>query len=292
MKTKKSLLCMVLIVAVSLLLASGGRLHAKPKPKTDESLEQLVELQNRVAGIEERLSKTIDLVNRLSERVKTSMEPARPQSESGGQLSRLDSTIQVLESATAALSNELVRIQRQVAQNARRASYTDSINFEILSQLVILENRIVSLGTILNEKQSVAEAKTPSETYTAGVSYRDRYLQALTYYQNGDHEAAIQLFRQLLNEDKDHELADNAQYWIGECFYSMKQYRRAIVEFENVFSFKNSNKEDDAQFKLGLCYAAMGEREQAVDEFQRLIDYYPQSEYVKNAKQFVTQSHD
>lgn len=278
---------MVLIGAVSLLLASGGRLHAKPKPKTDESTEQLVELQNRVAGIEDRLSKTIKLVNRLSEKVKTSTEPARPQPESGEQLSRLDSTIQVLESATAAISNELVRIQRQVAQNARRASYTDSINFEILSQLVILENRIVSLGTILNEKQSVAEAKTPGETYTAGGSYRDRYLQALTCYQNGDYEAAIQLFRQLLNEDKDHELADNAQYWIGECFYSMKQYKRAIVEFENVFSFKNSNKEDDAQFKLGLCYAAMGEREQAVDEFQRLIDYYPQSEYVKNAKQFV-----
>lgn len=287
MKTKKSLLCMVLIGAMSLLLASGGRLHAKPKPKTDESTEQLVELQNRVAGIEDRLSKTIKLVNRLSEKVKTSMEPARPQPESGEQLSRLDSTIQVLESATAAISNELVRIQRQVAQNARRASYTDSINFEILSQLVILENRIVSLGTILNEKQSVAEAKAPGETYTAGGSYRDRYLQALTCYQNGDYEAAIQLFRQLLNEDKDHELADNAQYWIGECFYSMKQYKRAIVEFENVFSFKNSNKEDDAQFKLGLCYAAMGEREQAVDEFQRLIDYYPQSEYVKNAKQFV-----
>lgn len=287
MKTKKSLLCMVLIGAMSLLLASGGRLYAKPKPKTDESTEQLVELQNRVAGIEDRLSKTIKLVNRLSEKVKTSTEPARPQPESGEQLSRLDSTIQVLESATAAISNELVRIQRQVAQNARRASYTDSINFEILSQLVILENRIVSLGTILNEKQSVAEAKTPGETYTAGGSYRDRYLQALTCYQNGDYEAAIQLFRQLLNEDKDHELADNAQYWIGECFYSMKQYKRAIVEFENVFSFKNSNKEDDAQFKLGLCYAAMGEREQAVDEFQRLIDYYPQSEYVKNAKQFV-----
>lgn len=292
MKTKKSLLCMVLIGAMSLLLASGGRLYAKPKPKTDESTEQLVELQNRVAGIEDRLSKTIKLVNRLSEKVKTSTEPARPQPESGEQLSRLDSTIQVLESATAAISNELVRIQRQVAQNARRASYTDSINFEILSQLVILENRIVSLGTILNEKQSVAEAKTPGETYTAGGSYRDRYLQALTCYQNGDYEAAIQLFRQLLNEDKDHELADNAQYWIGECFYSMKQYKRAIVEFENVFSFKNSNKEDDAQFKLGLCYAAMGEREQAVDEFQRLIDYYPQSEYVKNAKQFVKQSHD
>ncbi|MBN2601083.1 MAG: tetratricopeptide repeat protein, partial [Candidatus Marinimicrobia bacterium] len=171
----------------------------------------------------------------------------------------------------------------------RRASYTDSINFEILSQLVILENRIVSLGASLSETKSLKDKDTApvSRSSVTSGTYKDRYLQALTFHQNGNNEESIGLFRQLLNEDKYNELADNAQYWIGECYYSMKQYRRAIVEFEKVFAFKNSNKEDDAQFKLGLCYAAMGERDKAINEFQRLIDYYPQSEFVINAKQFV-----
>ncbi|HDP69059.1 MAG TPA: tetratricopeptide repeat protein [Candidatus Marinimicrobia bacterium] len=293
MKNKKSLLSIVSIgVAGLLILALAEGLNAKPRSSATEPSEQLLELQNRVDSIEEQLKKTIGIVNRLSEKVRALSEPVKQPDSDVARLNRLDSTLQVLESATAALSNELVRIQRQVTQNARRASYTDSINFEILSQLVILENRIVSLGAILNEKKAVTEAKLSAEPYSTEGDYRDRYLQALTSYQNGDHETAIQLFRQLLNEDKYHELADNAQYWIGECFYSMKQYRRAIVEFEKVFAFKNSNKEDDAQFKLGLCYAAMGERNKAIDEFQRLIDYYPQSEYVNNAKQFMKQSHD
>lgn len=293
MKNKKSLLSIVSIgVAGLLILALAEGLNAKPRSSATEPSEQLLELQNRVDSIEEQLKKTIGIVNRLSEKVRALSEPVKQPDSDVARLNRLDSTLQVLESATAALSNELVRIQRQVTQNARRASYTDSINFEILSQLVILENRIVSLGAILNEKKAVTEAKLSAEPHSTEGDYRDRYLQALTCYQNGDHETAIQLFRQLLNEDKYHELADNAQYWIGECFYSMKQYRRAIVEFEKVFAFKNSNKEDDAQFKLGLCYAAMGERNKAIDEFQRLIDYYPQSEYVNNAKQFMKQSHD
>lgn len=83
------------------------------------------------------------------------------------------------------------------------------------------------------------------------------------------------------------KLADNAQYWIGECYYSLKNYQRAIIEFEKVFSFPNSNKNDDAQFKLGLCYAAIGNRVKAREEFQRLIDYFPKSEYVTRAKQFL-----
>lgn len=293
MKNKKSLLSIVSIgVAGLLILALAEGLNAKPRSSATEPSEQLLELQNRVDSIEEQLKKTIGIVNRLSEKVRVLSEPVKQPDSDVARLNRLDSTLQVLESATAALSNELVLIQRQVTQNTRRASYTDSINFEILSQLVILENRIVSLGAILNEKKAVTEAKPSVEAHSTEGDYRDRYLQALTCYQNSDHETAIQLFRQLLNEDKYHELADNAQYWIGECFYSMKQYRRAIVEFEKVFAFKNSNKEDDAQFKLGLCYAAMGERNKAIDEFQRLIDYYPQSEYVNNAKQFMKQSHD
>ena len=64
-------------------------------------------------------------------------------------------------------------------------------------------------------------------------------------------------------------------------------YQRAIIEFKKVFSFANTNKSDDAQFKLGLCHAALGDRKKAIDEFQRLIDYFPQSEYVERAKQFM-----
>ncbi|MBU0710807.1 tetratricopeptide repeat protein [bacterium] len=288
MKNKKLLLSIVSIAGVCLLCMSfETRTIAKPKTKDAGPNEELTSLQTQIGDIEQKLNKTVKLVNSLSGKVKDLGRIEIAPNNFGGQIGQLDSALHVLESVAAALSHDFVKLQRQVSLNARRASYTDSINFEILSQLVILENRIVSLGASLSETKSITNTQPASQTPVSGGTYRDRYLQALTFHQNGNNEESIGLFRQLLNEDKYHELADNAQYWIGECFYSMKQYQRGIVEFEKVFAFKDSNKEDDAQFKLGLCYAAMGERDKAIDEFQRLIDYYPQSEFVINAKQFV-----
>jgi len=288
MKNKKLLFSIVSIAGVCLLcLALETRATAKPKTTDVAPNEELTNLKTQIGDIEQKLNKTVKLVNSLSGKVKDLGDVKIAPDNYGTKIGQLDSALHILESVTAALSNDFVKLQRQVSQNARRASYTDSINFEILSQLVILENRIVSLGASLSETKSIANAESVSQTPVSGGTYKDRYLQALTFHQNGNNEESIGLFRQLLNEDKYHELADNAQYWIGECYYSMKQYRRAIVEFEKVFAFKDSNKEDDAQFKLGLCYAAMGERDKAINEFQRLIDYYPQSEFVINAKQFV-----
>jgi len=80
---------------------------------------------------------------------------------------------------------------------------------------------------------------------------------------------------------------DNAQYWIGECHYAMRQYEKAIMDFEKVFTFPKSNKLDDAQFKLGLCYIRKGENQKAREEFQRLLDVYPKSEYLGRAESHI-----
>ncbi len=82
-------------------------------------------------------------------------------------------------------------------------------------------------------------------------------------------------------------MSDNCQYWIGESYYDMGNYEQAIISFEQVFSFTNSNKDDDAQLKLGICYHKLNNQEKAKEEFQRLITYYPDSEYVSIARSYL-----
>ena len=79
-------------------------------------------------------------------------------------------------------------------------------------------------------------------------------------------------------------MADNAQYWLAECYYSQKDYKRAIIEFEKVFTFVNTNKNDDAQYKIALAHQSIGSIEKARAEFQRLIEYFPGSEFYQQAK--------
>ena len=93
----------------------------------------------------------------------------------------------------------------------------------------------------------------------------------------------------LVIEDPSNDLADNSQYWLAECYYSTKNYKRAILEFEKVFTFPGTDKDDDSQLKLALSYQSLGNLVKAREEYQRMVDYFPSSEYFSRAKESLKQ---
>lgn len=117
--------------------------------------------------------------------------------------------------------------------------------------------------------------------------YGDRYQQALDYHFDNKDEDALVLFQILLGEDAQHPLADNCQYWIGETYYTQGEYERALEAFSAVPNYGDSNKAADARLKMGLCYLKLGQEADARREFQRLIEDFPESEYVKIAKEYL-----
>jgi tol-pal system protein YbgF len=168
----------------------------------------------------------------------------------------------------------------------------DSANFVIYSRIEELRNKI---STLTNSFQDLAAARSTSFPESGGPpsvgfspkEYKKEYISSLELFQNGEYEKAIDSFSFLVSINPNHDLADNSQYWIGESYYMLKNYRRAIIEFEKVFTFSNTNKADDAQFKLGLSYLLLGDKKKAENEFQRLIDFYPDSEYISKAERYL-----
>ena len=112
--------------------------------------------------------------------------------------------------------------------------------------------------------------------------YYNEYNRALWNFNNGNYQLASDLFIRI-RSNKNNDLADNAQYWLGECFYAQGFYRQAIAEFENVFTYNKKDKYDDAQLKLGYCYKKLRNSARAVEEFERFVQYYPYSEYYELA---------
>ena len=85
------------------------------------------------------------------------------------------------------------------------------------------------------------------------------------------------------------DLTDNCQYWVGEIYYSIKDYGQAIDAFNKVFNYKDNNKSAYAQYKLGLCYLNINNTSKAVDAFKKVIsDYNDQGELVKKSEQFIS----
>ncbi|MFQ6676394.1 MAG: tol-pal system YbgF family protein [Fidelibacterota bacterium] len=194
------------------------------------------------------------------------------------------------DSATIMVINRINTLQNKIKILEDKMAYADSANFEVLEQLMMIENKIVTLTRSFNELYGLRTGQAPLKGAALSPDeYRNDYVRALNRYQNGEYEQAIRDFSRLIRVDPSHELADNSQYWIGECYYSLRNYKKAISEFEKVLQFTDDDKWDDAQLKLGLSYKRIGNREKAREEFQKLLDHFPSSEYTEKARQYLRQ---
>jgi tol-pal system protein YbgF len=101
----------------------------------------------------------------------------------------------------------------------------------------------------------------------------------------GHHDEAARHFRDLVKRFPDHDLADNAQYWLGECFYARKQFVEAITEFRQVVTrWPVGNKAPDALLKLAYCALALGEEARGRELLRQVPVSYPGTEAARLAE--------
>ena len=186
------------------------------------------------------------------------------------------------------ITNTLIKMQNKIHILEDRTFYTDSLYFEIINDLVMIENQIESLISSYKEMNEISgKKKTIVIPKITNEEYEAKYIKSLAHYQNGEWNASLDGFKFLLQADSNHDKADNCQYWIGEVYFALKDYPRSIKEFEKVFTFPGTNKADDAQLKLGLCYVNIGKIDKAKQEFENLLEFYPNSEYYKRSQEYL-----
>ena len=186
------------------------------------------------------------------------------------------------------ITNTLIKMQNKINILEDRTFFTDSLYFEIVNDLVMIENQIESLISSYKEMNEISgKKKTIVIPKITNEEYEAKYIKSLAHYQNGEWNASLDGFKFLLQADSNHDKADNCQYWIGEVYFALKDYPRSIKEFEKVFTFPGTNKADDAQLKLGLCYVNIGKIDKAKQEFENLLEFYPNSEYYKRSQEYL-----
>ena len=102
----------------------------------------------------------------------------------------------------------------------------------------MIENQIESLINSYKEMTEISgKKKTRVIPKITDEEYQAKYIEALSNYQNAEWNLSLDGFKFLIQAESNHDLADNWQYWIGEIYYSLKDFRRSIKEFEKVFTF-------------------------------------------------------
>ena len=275
----KKIFAFIAVVGVSSvwLMCAGTKPQTGPLAKEEEK-QKVDEILDTKKAEAERQKKDEDEVLRM-----LGISPEQEQAEK--QKTAMGEEKAALETKAGSLEEEIARKEREIEKLKQELAEKDRKMAELESVLNDLKSSSRPQASAVAAPGHVASVSGP----ISSEEYRRRYQQALQEYRNRNYNTAIRMFEELLRIDSNNSLSDNAQYWIGECYYALGMYQRALVEFQKVFAFVNSNKEDDAQLKIALCYKNMNQIENAREALQRLIVKYPKSEYVSMAKRLLAQ---
>jgi tol-pal system protein YbgF len=112
------------------------------------------------------------------------------------------------------------------------------------------------------------------------------YMQAFADYASGHFREAAAGFETFLEHYADNAYAGNAQFWLGECFYSLQQYPRAIQEYQRtVERYPQGGKTPEALLKMAAALRETNQSGRAREVLQTLQQLYPDSAAAQRARQ-------
>lgn len=144
------------------------------------------------------------------------------------------------------------------------------------------DSRFASLTAAMEEINVRAAAADTTGT-ALGKELFDAAQADLT---RGNYNLASEGFIKFLQRYPSSTLADDAQYGLGECFYSRQKYLEAISEYRRVILlYPEGDKAPAALLRLGLTHENLDNLSKAKKEWETLIEKYPDSPEAAIAKE-------
>jgi len=131
--------------------------------------------------------------------------------------------------------------------------------------------------------QEIAIAR--DEAALQGAKTDGDYRDALQLIRQGQCSQAVPKLRDFIRKNAKSDFADNAQYFIGSCYYSQRDYNRAIIELNEVLlKYPKGDKVPAALIMLADAFADSGDKIDARLILQKLISDHPRSEEAERAR--------
>jgi tol-pal system protein YbgF len=105
---------------------------------------------------------------------------------------------------------------------------------------------------------------------------QDLYKKGRQVFVTGKYKTSKKLFERFLKRYHNHELADNALYWLGETAYAQSDWVKSLSRFQDVIiRYPEGNKLAGSMLKSALCYAQMGDKAYAVKVLTDVETLFP-----------------
>ena len=208
------------------------------------------------------------------------------------------------------LNENLEELRTEVARYGVKIDSLDSSLSATAEKVDDSERRITSLRKEINELRYSRtyggylrpdEEGAPAERQTAteggqeqeeigavgpAGNENDSYQAAYADFLREEYGLALTGFREFLRTFPESAMADDAQYYIGECLYNLGEYEGAVEEYDAVIlHFPDSQYRITALYKKALSFLNSNQTAQGVILLQQLIRRYPESNEARLARQ-------
>ncbi|MGH2667745.1 MAG: tetratricopeptide repeat protein [bacterium] len=146
-----------------------------------------------------------------------------------------------------------------------------------------------------------AAGRAPGFSPAAGPAAQaiELYQTAYIDYTRGNYHLAIAAFKEFIRRHPGTDLAEKAQYWIGESHFSVaralqtrgeadraaQEFERAIQEFRRVLiEYPRSDRVPSALYKRALALVELKQPSLAEADLRYLVDQFPSTEEAAKAK--------
>ena len=121
----------------------------------------------------------------------------------------------------------------------------------------------------------------PTDTATEQRAYD----AALDQFKSGNYSVSLQSFVNFVRTYPRSPLAPSAQYWVGNAYYAMKDYRAAIASQRQLINtYPDSQKVPDAMLNISSSQIELADTLGAKRTLDDLVQRFPASEAAERAK--------
>lgn len=198
-------------------------------------------------------------------------------------------TLQVRDSISYRVLGDLRREmseQRDILLSSRASS--GSTNQDLFEQMGRLEGK---LDEVMGRFNQIQQRASQPPAAPAGPDPTQLYEQAAQDLTQGRYPLALQGFREYAQRFPATDLADNAQYGVGECLFAQAQFDSAAIEYERIGSlYPQGDRVPAGLWKLALCREKLGQAAQARKTLDELVKDFPLSGEAQLARDRLAKS--
>jgi tol-pal system protein YbgF len=252
----------LLLICFPLLVVGQSK---DQKEKVDRMAVQLEEVKTELVMLQRQVQSMQDTFNKTNGELNTLIV-------------QMSDNISAIRRAQSSVSTNSSDAMTQISAIGERVTATNQRMERLSEQFAQLRKLIEDIP------------KSPTFSQITPGNAEQLFAAAYSDYSRGNFDLALSEFKQYVEIYPVSELADNAQYWIGEILYAQKKMPEAAAEFEKVAVINaRGDKTAAALYKRAMILVESNRKDEAVAQLQAVAKDYPKTKEADLALQQLQQ---